>query len=269
MLERRLHLVTDLLTIADVACRHRRGRGQLEQAEHYSLVFIRRGSFVRSTGGVEATLDPTLAYCVASGEEQRFDHHDSCGDDCTAFFFSPELVASLAGGELVLPSRPVDVGPDIDLEHRLLLVACRRGGDEEEVLESALGLITRLLERADPHRVASGRPTTAVARRRLVDGARELLAADPGYPLTELARDLAVSVHHLSRIFHDLTGHTIARHRMRLRARAALERLAAGDDDLARLAADLGFSDQSHLGRVLKGETGRTPAAARRLMAVA
>ena len=43
---------------------------------------------------------------------------------------------------------------------------------------------------------------------------------------------------------------------MRLRARSALEQLAGGERDLARLAADLGFADQSHLCRVIRRETG-------------
>ena len=51
---------------------------------------------------------------------------------------------------------------------------------------------------------------------------------------------------------------------MRLRTREALERLAAGDDHLARLALDLGFADQPHMTRVLRAETGATPAALRR-----
>ena len=54
---------------------------------------------------------------------------------------------------------------------------------------------------------------------------------------------------------------------MRLRARRALERLAGGDRDLARLAADTGFADQSHLCRVLRAETGATPAALRAALA--
>ncbi|HEX8856251.1 MAG TPA: AraC family transcriptional regulator, partial [Thermoleophilaceae bacterium] len=78
---------------------------------------------------------------------------------------------------------------------------------------------------------------------------------------------LAVSPHHLSRTFRALTGHTVSRHRMRLRARAAMERMAAGDGDLARIAADLGFADQSHLCRVMRAETGRTPSALRRVLA--
>jgi AraC-like DNA-binding protein len=50
---------------------------------------------------------------------------------------------------------------------------------------------------------------------------------------------------------------------MRLRARAALDRIAGGDDQLARLAADLGFADQAHLTRVVRAETGATPSALR------
>jgi AraC-like DNA-binding protein len=100
----------------------------------------------------------------------------------------------------------------------------------------------------------------------LVAEAREALAADPQQSLPELARELAVSPHHLSRIFSSATGTTISRHRIRLRVRAAMERLADGERDLARLAAVLGFADQSHLCRAVRSETRRTPAALRSLL---
>jgi AraC-like DNA-binding protein len=74
---------------------------------------------------------------------------------------------------------------------------------------------------------------------------------------------LSVSPHHLSRVFRSSTGHTISRHRIRLRVRDALERLAGGERDLARLAADAGFVDQSHLTRAVRRETERTPSALR------
>ncbi|HTB49525.1 MAG TPA: helix-turn-helix domain-containing protein, partial [Solirubrobacteraceae bacterium] len=67
--------------------------------------------------------------------------------------------------------------------------------------------------------------------------------------------------------FRSVTGHTISRHRMRLRARSALERFAGGESDLARIAADVGFADQSHLCRVIGQETGHTPAALRQALA--
>jgi AraC-like DNA-binding protein len=105
------------------------------------------------------------------------------------------------------------------------------------------------------------------ARRVVVDAAREALAADSKRSLTELAGLLGVSPHHLSRIFHATTGHTISRHRICLCARLALERLANGEPNLARLAADSGFADQAHLSRVIHRETGHTPSALRRLLA--
>jgi AraC-like DNA-binding protein len=123
------------------------------------------------------------------------------------------------------------------------------------------------VERADPRRVAAGRPAGTRSRRALADGARELLAANPERSLPELARALAVSPHHLSRVFRAATGHTVSRHRMRLRARAALERLGGGERNLARLAADLGFADQSHLCRVVRQETGCAPSALRQALA--
>jgi AraC-like DNA-binding protein len=45
-----------------------------------------------------------------------------------------------------------------------------------------------------------------------------------------------------------------------------MERLAAGERDLAGLAADLGFADQAHLTRALRAETGTTPGALRTLL---
>jgi AraC-like DNA-binding protein len=62
---------------------------------------------------------------------------------------------------------------------------------------------------------------------------------------------------------------TLSRYRIRLRASAALERLAAGQRSLATLAADLGFADQAHLTRTLRAETGLPPGRLRALLATA
>jgi|GEM_PF-5208630 len=268
MLETRTVFSGDGVEIADVACRHARGRGQAdEQSAGHAVIFVRRGCFLRSADGVESVLDPTVAYCMNPGEEQRYDHPHDHGDDCTALFLDPDLHATLWGGEPTLPSGPLSISPQVDLEHRLLLAAARRGGDADELVEQAITLTAHALERAGFRRVRSGRPATARARRMLIDGAREALSADPQQSLPDLARTLAVSPHHLSRTFQSLTGGTVSRHRMRLRARSTLERLAGGERDLARLAADLGFADQSHLCRELRRETGQTPSALRHALA--
>ncbi|HEY3829777.1 MAG TPA: AraC family transcriptional regulator [Solirubrobacteraceae bacterium] len=257
----------DGIEIADVACRHKRGRGLAdEQAGGHTVVFVRRGCFVRSVDGVEALLDPTVAYCMSPGEEQRYDHPYDHGDDCTSLSLNLDLVASIWGGDPALPSQPLATLPEIYLEHRLLLSTSRRGADSHELFERAIVLVSQTLRQADPSRVASGGPTSARAHREIVDGAREILVASPERPLPDLARMLAISPHHLSRIFRSATGHTISRHRMRLRTRAALERLAGGEKGLARLAADLGFADQGHLCRVIRQETGHTPSALRQAL---
>jgi hypothetical protein len=90
------------------------------------VVFVRRGCFVRRADGVETLLDPTSAYCMNPGEEQLYDHPHDHGDDCTSLFFDPTLLATLWGGDPTLPSGPVPISPQIDLDHRLLLAAARR-----------------------------------------------------------------------------------------------------------------------------------------------
>ena len=269
VLQSRTVLARDGVELRDVACRNDQGRGrELDSARAYTLVFVRRGCFVRSAGRGEALLDPTVAYCVNPGEEERYDHPHPDGDDCTALSLDPDLIARLWGGDPTLPAESLRIAPALDVEHRLLLAAAGRGGDAHELVERAIALAARLLESADRRRVAAGRPESARRRRALVDSARQVLAAEPERSLPELARDLAVSPHHLSRIFRSITGQTISRQRMRLRARAALERLAGGERDLASLAADLGFADQSHLCRVLRDETGHAPSALRRMLTV-
>lgn len=260
-------LSRDGVEVADVACRHPAGRGHdSECATARALVFVRRGCFVRSADGVETLFDSTVAFYVNPGDEQRYDHPRDGGDDCTYLTFDDRLTASLWGGEPTLPDAPFHVTPQLDLEHRLLLAALHRRAERHELVERSIALTARALEQSDTRRVASGRPATALARRALADGAREILSADPGIALPDLARTLASSPHHLSRTFRAETGSTISRHRMRLRVRTALERLGGGERDLARLAADTGFADQSHLCRVVRDETGETPAALRRAL---
>jgi transcriptional regulator GlxA family with amidase domain len=70
----------------------------------------------------------------------------------------------------------------------------------------------------------------------------------------------------LSRVFRQETGETLSRFRNRVRVRAALDRLAAGAPDLARLAADLGFADHAHLTRALRSEVGDPPGHVRALL---
>jgi AraC-like DNA-binding protein len=227
-----------------------------ERVTRYGVVFVRRGCFQRRVNGVDSFVDPAVVYFERPGDEQQI-AHPCGGDSCTVLYLSEASLASIWGGEPDLPAEPLPSEPATDLQQRLLLAA---NGD---VAEAAVELASAVLERAAPERVTAGRPSTALARRRLVDDAREALAESPRAGLLELAHRVSVSPHHLSRVFSDETGTTISRYRNRLRVRLALERLAAGEPCLARLAADLGFADQAHLARVVRQELGTTPSALR------
>ena len=99
---------------------------------------------------------------------------------------------------------------------------------------------------------AFGREERVVRRRRppaMVEDAKALLSARYTEHLTleEVGRAVNVSPFHLARSFRRQTGYTLHEYRTHLRLRAALERLAAGDEDLAVIARAVGFSSHSHL----------------------
>ena len=155
--------------------------------------------------------------------------------------------------------------PAIDVEHRALIVRLRFGADCFEIQERLAYLIGTLVESAWPGRLTTDRPTTASSHRRIVDHAREAIAADPGgVEIRELSSHLGYSRFHVSRIFTRVTGTTLTAHRNRVRVSAALDRLSAGEANLAALAADLGFADQSHMVRAMRRSTGMHPSGLRR-----
>jgi AraC-like DNA-binding protein len=233
------------------------GWSEPEKVARYGIVFVRQGCFHRRLNGTDSFVDPTVVYFERPDDEQQI-AHPAGGDLCTALYLSEAMLSAMWGGEPGLPDEPLATDAKTDLQQRLLLAALLRS-DTAEVEEQLVGLASGVLERSAPRRLASGRPATRWARRSAVSAAREALAESPRTGLIELARRVAVSPHHLSRVFKDETGMTISRYRNRLRVRLALERLAAGEPCLARLAADLGFADQAHLARVVRRELGATP----------
>jgi len=238
-----------------------------EAGSAYKLVFVRAGLFRRRLGRAEAVLDPAVGYWERPGDEQQVAHPLGTGDLCIAITLSEELLAALAGGLPTVPAAAVLTADDLDLACRALSTRARRGAGGLELGERVARLAGAALAQRLPERVASGRPATAAARRRLADTTREVLTAVPD-PLTlaDLARQVGASPYHLSRVFQAETGLSLTRFRNRLRLRRALERLAAGESSLASLAADVGFADHAHFCRTVRGQLGRTPAQLRSLL---
>ena len=115
---------------------------------------------------------------------------------------------------------------------------------EERLLElghaTVLGAFG-LLEEPPVRRRGRIPPVVEDAKALLTDRYTEHLTLD------DLGRAINVSAFHLARSFRRHTGYTLHEYRTHLRLRAAFERLAAGDEDVAVIARAVGFSSHSHL----------------------
>lgn len=260
-----VRLATDAEYGVDVVtCTDDHTRWSAPEAEHdHELVLVRRGRFRRRVAGIEAEIDPTLAYLSASGTEGQYAHPDG-GDVCTVVTLRPSLWQSLTGDPKRFDRSTVYVDARVDLAHRRVLAAARGGDVGYGVAEELLRLIHHAVGQ-----VATIPGGEGSGRRRLVDRARAAIIDH--HPeaggLLPLARSLAVSPYRLSRAFTVELGVSLTRYRNRVRVARALDRLERGELSLADLAADLGFADQAHLSRTIRQHIGHTPTTVRRLLA--
>jgi len=228
----------------------------------YELCLVRRGCFrLRGSRHVGVLADPRTCVMGGPGHVVEISHPSSAGNEDTFIRLSEPLLGRLVGDDPELPSSAY-VTPAMALLHVRLLAATRHDVDPPAVEELALELLSAAIEQTEPTRVAAGRPADD-RRRRLADDARAALAANPDLSLVDLAGTLSCSPHHLSRAFVRHTGIGVARHRLTLRVHRALDTLGEGETQLARLAADCGFSDHSHLVRAIRDVLGTTPTAIR------
>jgi AraC-like DNA-binding protein len=228
------------------------------------LVFVEQGAFWRRTRTSTRTLvDVGFAYFAGEGGEEEFAHPNDDGDVTALLEPTPSLAAEITGGNLRLPERPVPIDARTHRAFRSL-AADAQGGAAGAWVERGIDLFGRLALANRAVMPTARRQAARVSHTRLAEDAREALIADPGLGVTELARIVGCSPFHLSRVFRRETETTISEYRLRLRVREALARIRAGEENLARLATDLGFSDHSHLTRVLVRELGETPTVIRR-----
>jgi len=221
----------------------------VERQEAHLLVLVRSGRFQRRADGVATDFDPTMAYLSEPGEESQF-AHPTGGDRCTAISLDADVWHEVGAGRAV-----VYVNAAAELAHRRLLA----GAAAEEAHEALLDLLGAL---AGPAGQVTVDPD-------LVSAAREAIVDD--HPragrLPDLADLLGVSPYRLSRSFSVHMGVSLTHFRNRVRVGRALDRIAGGEENLAALAADLGFTDQAHLCRTLRAHVGQPPSAVRRLLA--
>jgi AraC-like DNA-binding protein len=267
------------VSIHDVTCRPNCHRcGDVECSHTASIVFVRRGAFVRHRGRREEFADATRVVFLNTDDPFRVSHPISGGDDCTSVRFAPDVLAEALASyslldrqtRLIRPSRSnAPLSLRTQAEFRRLWQAARTDTEALAIEEAALALLDHLLGEASSDAAGDddeSRESTRHAHQQIVSRAQEAIAArlDQRLSLDDLASAAYASRFHLARVFRRQTSLSIHEHQTRLRLARVLDRLAGGADDLARLALDVGFSSHSHLTREFTRRVGCTPSEFRR-----
>jgi AraC-like DNA-binding protein len=87
------------------------------------------------------------------------------------------------------------------------------------------------------------------------------LLVDPTIRLDQWAKCHGLAAESVSRVFGQSFGISPRRFRADIRVQHALRAIVATSQPLARIAGDLGFSDQAHMTRAFRALTGQTPKA--------
>ncbi len=271
-----LHSST-LVSIRHVTCQpHSADCGDVECALHHSLVLPLDGVFLKHLGPDERVVaDPQHAIFFRAGRPYRVSHPRGGGDNCLALDFAPDTLREVMGHIdacaaerdqfFSLPSGRLNA-QRILTKHRLASgLRQRRIGAleaDERALELLAGCVPASLASAPPNR----RRRTDARRCDRVEATRVTLSTRSAetWSLPELARRVHCSPWHLARQFRLATGMPLHRFQLMARLTSALERILDTREELAAIAADLGFSSHSHFTASFRRAFGCAPAQLRR-----
>lgn len=268
------------IVVEDFRCRaHVHRKGPEEASVRHSIVFIRRGIFIRQRGRESVVADANQILFFNAGEPYHIAHPAAGGDDCTILSVPADLVLEVL--ERYMPRHagrleaPFPLGSTVRqpsatrLQYELLRrIRCPTDPAIDEVLVEAIEAAVRcscamLAGLPDSDHAIPAR--TARRRRDLAAAAQVAINSSVGNPpsLTRLARTLGCSPFHLSRVFRSQAGLSLRAYIARLRVHLAAERLARGERNLTALALDLGYTDHSHFTHSFRREWGAPPSAVR------
>jgi AraC-like DNA-binding protein len=206
-----------------------------------------------------------MAFFENAGAAYQIKHANDHGHATTIVMFDEDAIVRLAN-DGYLPQRPVVTDGRVELEHRLLVGALTSNTDRLDIEERLALLVGWVLGTAAPSRRPK-RPRTQSLHDRMVDTIRQTVTASPSDTnLTALAAMLGCSPFHVSRVFSLGAGVTLTCYRNRVRASMVVDRVAAGEADLAGLAHELGFADQAHMTKVVRAELGIPPGRVRQTL---
>lgn len=255
-----------LVRVFDVTCHApRSGCSGEERCNATQIVMPHRGVFILHHRGVPIVADPNTALLFGMGDTYQISHPVDGGDQCTVLIFPPDIVED-ALGSIETRHRIVHTATQLSI-HELTHTMTTGGPDRLEAEESAILVLNALAKDFNSSLPLSRQQMNEFQQRR-VEEVRALLASHPteAWHLASIARTVYCSPFHLARQFRAVTGESIARYLLRLRLAIALDCLAQGENDLARLAVELGFAHHSHFSARFRSVFGTTPTEARKTL---
>ncbi len=252
-----------LVRVFDVTCHApRSGCDREEYCSVTQIVVPRRGVFLLHHQGTPIVADPNTALIFGMGDTYQISHPVDGGDRCTVLVFSSELIDDALGS---IGVRHRTIHPATQLSIHVLTYTIATGlTDRLEAEESAIYVLHALARDFRSPSSWSWQWVNEFQKRR-AEEVKALLASKPTdtWHLESIARAVYCSPFHLARQFRAMTGESIARYLLRLRLALALDYLAQGETDLARLAVELGFAHHSHFSARFRSVFGMTPTAVR------
>ena len=255
-------LRTDDVLLADAHCSATTPEMSDEEIEPgFSVVFPRSGLYVRHVAGERVVANPAVALFFNRHEVQRTSHPNGSGDRSVLFSLSRRFVAPFLNPRTgSFPLRAKTTTGTMDMTIRLLVRDSTRGyATPLDLEERTLRILRSLLGNAKPGAPHSRHQGSVVA------DAQEYLTdhfADDS-DLQTVAREVGSSPHHLSRLFHSVTGTTMSAYRTQLRIRAAVAQLSGGASDVSRVAVEVGVYDHAHRANTIRRHLRSTPTAIR------
>ena len=264
------------ITVSDFRCRARvHPEGPEEHNQNHSIVFVRRGSFVRRIGRARLAADANHVLFFNPHEPYRITHPVPGGDDCTILSLSAPVARELAARQEPRAAEASEAsfrrGHGLSSVraarlHYELLARIRRPSPSLDLEDVLAELVDEAVRAGVAASRSDGTNTVKAARsegrhRDLTEAIQVLLneRLDAPPSLAELARTFGGSPFHLSRVFRQTVGVGLRRYANRLRARAAAERLSARPRDLSAVALTLGYADHSHFAHSFRREWGVPP----------
>ena len=251
-----------LVQVFDVTCHApQSGWSDEECCSSNQVVVPRRGVFQMHHRAMSIVADPNTALVLRMGDTYQFSHPVEGGHQCTVLVFRREVLEA-ALGSVETRYGTIHAATQLSI-HALTYLIALGVADPLQEEENALYVLNAL---AGAFRSSSlSWSSASESHKRRVEKVRALLATQPTEPwrMESIARAVYCSPFHLARQFRAITGESIARYLLRLRLALALDFIAQGETDLARLAVELGFTHHSHFSARFKSVFGITPTAVR------